>query len=72
MVGGVATYWGPTIGAIIMVFLAEIIRSNPGLGAAHQTLFGILLIFIIIFLPNGIVGDFPKLRRLFRLGGTPT
>ena len=53
MVGGVATYWGPTIGAIIMVFLAEIIRSNPGLGAAHQTLFGILLIIIIIFCQMG-------------------
>jgi branched-chain amino acid transport system permease protein len=72
MVGGVATYWGPTVGAIIMVFLAELIRSNPSLGVAHQTLFGILLIIIIIFLPNGIVGDFPKLRKLFRLGGTPT
>jgi branched-chain amino acid transport system permease protein len=71
MVGGVATYWGPTVGAIIMVFLAELIRSNPSLGVAHQTLFGILLIIIIIFLPNGIVGDFTKLRKLFRLGGTP-
>jgi branched-chain amino acid transport system permease protein len=69
MVGGVATYWGPTIGAIIMVLLAEIIRSNPGLGAAHQTLFGILLIFIIIFLPNGIVGDFRKIIRLFKPRG---
>jgi branched-chain amino acid transport system permease protein len=68
MVGGVATYWGPTIGAIIMVFLAELIRSNPSLGVAHQTLFGILLIFIIIFLPNGIVGDFSKLTRLFKIG----
>jgi branched-chain amino acid transport system permease protein len=72
MVGGVATYWGPTVGAIIMVFLAELIRSNPSLGVAHQTLFGILLIIIIIFLPNGIVGDFTKLRKLFRLGGTPS
>ena len=68
MVGGVATYWGPTVGAIIMVFLAELIRSNPSLGVAHQTLFGILLIIIIIFLPNGIVGDFPKLTRLFKIG----
>ncbi len=68
MVGGVATYSGPTIGAIIMVFLAELIRSNPSLGAAHQTLFGILLIFIIIFLPNGIVGDFPKLAKIFKIG----
>jgi len=70
MVGGVATYWGPAIGAIIMVFLAEIIRSTPGLGTAHQTLFGVLLIFIIIFLPNGIVGDYRKLIRLFGVGGT--
>ena len=69
MVGGVATYGGPTIGAIIMVFLAEIIRSNPGLGAAHQTLFGILLIFIIIFLPNGIVGDFRKIVKLLKPKG---
>jgi len=66
MVGGVATYWGPFVGAIIMVFLAEIIRTIPKLGAAHHTFFGILLIVIIIFLPNGVVGDWPKLKRFFR------
>jgi branched-chain amino acid transport system permease protein len=66
MVGGVATFWGPTIGALIMVFLAEVIRSMPKIGAAHQTLFGLLLILIIIFLPNGIVGDFRKLTRRFK------
>lgn len=66
MVGGVATFWGPFVGAIIMVFLAELIRTIPKLGAAHHTLFGILLIVIIIFLPNGIVGDLPKLKRLLK------
>lgn len=69
MVGGVATYWGPAIGALIMVFLAEVIRSMPKIGAAHQTLFGILLILIIIFLPNGIAGDYRKLFRLFKSKG---
>ncbi|GAM07805.1 high-affinity branched-chain amino acid transport system permease protein BraE [Geobacter sp. OR-1] len=64
MVGGVATYWGPIIGSAIMVLLAELIRSIPKLGAAHLTLFGLLLIVIIIFLPNGIIGDIPKLKRL--------
>jgi branched-chain amino acid transport system permease protein len=68
MVGGVATYWGPFVGAVIMVFLAELIRTIPKLGAAHHTFFGILLIVIIIFLPNGIVGDLPKLKRLLRIG----
>ena len=66
MVGGVATYLGPVIGAVIMVFLAEVIRSMPGIGAAHQTLFGILLIFIIIYLPNGIAGDYQKLLRFLK------
>ena len=67
MVGGVATYWGPVIGSLIMVMLAEAIRSIPKLGAAHHTFFGILLIVIIIFLPNGIVGDLPKLKRILRV-----
>jgi branched-chain amino acid transport system permease protein len=66
MVGGVATYWGPVVGAVIMVLLAELIRSLPRIGTAHQTLFGILLILIIIFLPNGIVGDYPKIKRVLR------
>jgi branched-chain amino acid transport system permease protein len=73
MVGGAATYWGPIIGAVIMVFLAEIIRSLPYIGAAHQTIFGIILICIIIFLPNGIVGDYLKLlgpiKKLLRKKG---
>jgi branched-chain amino acid transport system permease protein len=70
MIGGVATYWGPLIGALIMVFLAEVIRSMPKIGAAHQTLFGVLLIFIIMYLPNGIGGDYRKLLRLFKPKGT--
>jgi branched-chain amino acid transport system permease protein len=70
MVGGVATTWGPAVGAIIMVLLAEMIRSIPMLGTAHHTFFGILLIVIIIFLPNGIVGDFAKLKRMVGLKRT--
>lgn len=68
MVGGVATYWGPVMGAVIMVLLAEVIRTVPYLGTAYQTLFGILLIVIIIFLPNGLVGDAAKIKRLFNKG----
>ncbi len=68
MVGGVATYWGPVVGAGIMVVLAEWIRSLPRIGTAHQTLFGVLLILIIIFLPNGVVGDFSKIKRALGFG----
>jgi branched-chain amino acid transport system permease protein len=68
MVGGVATRWGPVVGALIMILLAELIRTIPKIGTAHHTLFGVLLIVVIIFLPNGVVGDAAKLRRLLRLG----
>jgi branched-chain amino acid transport system permease protein len=51
-----------------MVLLAELIRTIPKIGAAHHTLFGVLLIVVIIYLPNGIVGDAAKLRRLLRGG----
>jgi len=60
------------VGAIIMVLLAEMIRSLPKLGTAHHTFFGILLIVIIIYLPNGIVGDFAKIRKLFGPRGAKT
>ena len=48
-----------------MIVLSEYVRTLPKIGAAHQTLFGVLLIIIVIFLPNGVVGDFGKIRRLF-------
>lgn len=69
MVGGVATYLGPIVGAAIMVLMAEVFRTLPYVGTAYQTLFGILLIVIIIFLPNGLVGDWPKIKRMFAKGG---
>ncbi len=68
MVGGVATRWGPIVGAVTMILLAEVIRTIPKIGTAHHTLFGVLLIVVIIFLPNGIVGDAAKIRRLLRPG----
>jgi branched-chain amino acid transport system permease protein len=68
MVGGVATRWGPIVGAVIMILLAELIRTIPQIGAAHHTVFGVLLIVVIIFLPNGVVGDAAKLRRWLGLG----
>lgn len=71
MVGGVATFWGPAVGSVIMILLAEGIRSIPKLGAAHNALFGVLLIVIIIFLPNGITGDFGKIKKLFGWRAAP-
>jgi branched-chain amino acid transport system permease protein len=69
VVGGIYNSLGPTIGAIITIMLAEVLRISIGtanvclsndicLNAAGVPLliYGILLVLFIIFLPNGIVG----------------
>jgi branched-chain amino acid transport system permease protein len=54
MLGGVATYWGPAVGAVLYILVSEIFRV--WLKSGHLVFFGILIIILIIFFPNGIVG----------------
>jgi len=74
IVGGVATIWGPAVGAFIMVGLQETFRSSffglapEWISQAHALAFGLLVIFVIMYLPNGVVGDWEKIRRyVFRV-----
>ncbi len=74
IVGGVATIFGPAVGAFVMVGVQEIFRSAffgvgpKWIAQAHALVFGLLVIFVIMFLANGIVGDWPKIKRtLFRI-----
>jgi branched-chain amino acid transport system permease protein len=56
MLGGAATFWGPAVGAAIYILVSEIMRVWIPQG--HLVFFGALIIAIIIFLPNGVVGAF--------------
>jgi branched-chain amino acid transport system permease protein len=71
IVGGVATTAGPAVGAFVMVGLQETFRSAffglapPWTSQAHILVFGVLVIFVILYLPNGLVGDWQKIERAF-------
>jgi branched-chain amino acid transport system permease protein len=71
IIGGVATIWGPAVGAFIMIGVQETFRSALfGLGPdwlsqAHVLVVGLLVILVILFMANGVVGDWPKIKRLF-------
>jgi ABC-type branched-subunit amino acid transport system permease subunit len=58
IVGGMFTLIGPTAGAVLTLLLNEGLRVAFGtsfIGAAN-TIYGILLILCIIFMPRGIMG----------------
>lgn len=65
MLGGAATEWGPAVGAVIFILVSEVFRV--WMKSGHLIFFGVLIIAIIIFFPNGIVGTFNDLRA--RRGG---
>ncbi|MBE3588990.1 MAG: branched-chain amino acid ABC transporter permease [Thermoanaerobacteraceae bacterium] len=62
MMGGVATRWGPSVGAAIYIALSELFRA--WLGAANVLAFGIIVCLVILFLPNGVIGELGTLKRL--------
>ena len=61
MLGGAGTLYGPAIGAVIMVVLGEVFRAY--IGHANLLVLGILIIFIIVFLPDGVVEIRGYLKR---------
>ncbi len=74
IVGGVATIWGPAVGAFIMVGVQETFRSAifglapKWVSQTHALVFGLLVIFVILFMANGVVGDWGKIKKtLFRI-----
>jgi branched-chain amino acid transport system permease protein len=56
--GGMYVAFGPTVGAIITISLAEFLRVLIGTGMVglDNTIYGLMLILFIIFLPQGILG----------------
>ncbi len=74
IVGGVATIMGPAVGAFVMVGVQETFRSAffglapKWISQGHALVFGLLVVFVIMFLANGIVGDWSKIKRnVFRI-----
>jgi branched-chain amino acid transport system permease protein len=62
--GGVYSLLGPTVGALLTISLTEGLRVGFGvsfIGAAN-TIYGVLLVLCIIFMPQGIVGALRQVK----------
>lgn len=64
LIGGMASFWGPAIGAMIFVFANDLL-----FGATSSPTFyiGLVFLFVVMVLPGG-VSSLPKVVRNSRLG----
>jgi branched-chain amino acid transport system permease protein len=60
LVGGKGTLIGPVIGAVLVTLADEYLREAQQL---RLTIFGLLVIAVVLFLPDGLVGLPARLRR---------
>jgi branched-chain amino acid transport system permease protein len=68
MLGGAGTLAGPIVGAVILESASELFKNV--FQEAHLLIYGLLLILVVLFLPEGIVGGVASLlRRLKRKQG---
>ncbi|OCK53523.1 branched-chain amino acid ABC transporter [Bradyrhizobium sp. LMTR 3] len=65
MFGGVGTVWGPVIGSVILIPLAETLNAEAGsrFPGIQGVIFGLAIISVILVAPEGL---FWKLRDFFR------
>ncbi|WP_051404954.1 branched-chain amino acid ABC transporter permease [Bacillus cihuensis] len=62
IIGGVGTVFGPVLGAFIIIPLNEFLRSAfPALSGMNYLIYGVVLILIVSFLPNGLL---PLIKRI--------
>jgi len=67
VMGGLGTVSGPVIGAVLFVVLRDVLWAE--FLDYHRLIFGVMLIFVVLFMPEGIVGTWarPERTRLGRL-----
>jgi len=64
--GGVATLWGPVIGSLILIPLAEILHAELGhrIPGIQGVVFGLAIVLVMVLAPEGVL---PRIRdRLAR------
>ena len=66
MLGGAGTLLGPIVGAVLLLSASELFKNQ--FQESHLLIYGILIVVVVLFLPEGIVGG---LRHLFRRAGRP-
>jgi branched-chain amino acid transport system permease protein len=68
VLGGISTFWGALVGGIVVEFLPLVAQQVNA--AAPSVVYGVALILVMMFLPDGIVGG--VLRLIHRIRNAPS
>ena len=63
IIGGVGTLVGPLIGAVVWLWLRDLLQLVPGLGGVWRLILGLVFIVLVVALRRGIWGEFLARRR---------
>jgi branched-chain amino acid transport system permease protein len=61
MLGGAGTLIGPVVGAVVLLSASELFKNQ--FKESHLLIYGVLIVVVVLFMPEGIVG---AVRHLFR------
>ncbi|MCJ7655045.1 MAG: branched-chain amino acid ABC transporter substrate-binding protein, partial [Dehalococcoidia bacterium] len=59
--------YGPVIGAAIFAYLEELLLTK--FPYYYMLIFGIILVVVILYLPDGLIGLIQRLRQRWQKGG---
>jgi len=60
LIGGIGTVWGPVVGAVVFYAVQDYLQTRYP--TFHLLVYGALLIVILLFEPNGLLGLGARLR----------
>lgn len=63
MLGGSGTILGPVLGAILVTIIMEGLRNVPSVGIYFQLAYGVILLLVMMFMPDGLYGEMGKIKK---------
>ena len=67
VMGGIANFWGPLLGALVLIGIPESLRYIPGtagvIDAIREVFYGVILICFMLFRPQGILPEHSNSNR---------
>lgn len=64
MLGGAGSVLGPIVGSVVLESAAEVFKNI--FQEAHLLIYGVLIVIVVLFLPEGIVGTISQRMRRFK------